>query len=73
MAKVEQEQKEALNPEPKKKTAKKTLDFDAILQNEVGQFGWFQIRNMLLSLIAVIFLAWSNLSYVFTTARIPTR
>lgn len=68
MADVNREQTEALNPQ----TAKKTLDIDA-LQQEVGQFGLFQVRNILLSLIVVVFLGWSNNLYVFTTARIPTR
>ncbi|XP_063826941.1 solute carrier family 22 member 1-like isoform X1 [Ostrinia nubilalis] len=71
MANADREQTEVLNRETQ--NVEKSLDFDSILQQEVGQFGWFQVRNLLLALIAVIFLAWSNNAYVFTTGRISTR
>ncbi|KAL0880513.1 hypothetical protein ABMA27_002909 [Loxostege sticticalis] len=57
----------------RKDSAPDTLNFDQILQEEVGQFGWFQVRNIILAMTAVIFLVWGNNSYVFTAARIPTR
>ncbi|XP_028161576.1 solute carrier family 22 member 1-like [Ostrinia furnacalis] len=56
-----------------KATASATLDFDAILQEEVGHFRWYQVRTIILGVIAVVFVGWSNNSYVFTTVRIQTR
>ncbi|KAL0830918.1 hypothetical protein ABMA28_003000 [Loxostege sticticalis] len=56
-----------------KESAVEEMDFDTILKEEVGQWGWFQVRNIILALIAVVFLGWSNNLYVFTAARIPTR
>lgn len=56
-----------------KVAAAKVLDFDTILKKEVGHFGWFQVRNIVLAFIAVIFLGWSNSAYIFTAARIPNR
>ncbi|KAL0880515.1 hypothetical protein ABMA27_002911 [Loxostege sticticalis] len=55
-----------------KVAAAKVLDFDTILKKEVGHFGWFQVRNIVLAFI-VIFLGWSNSAYIFTAARIPNR
>ncbi|KAL4709508.1 hypothetical protein ACJJTC_007239 [Scirpophaga incertulas] len=49
------------------------IDLDTILVNEIGQFGWFQARTILLAIILVIFCAWSSAQYVFSTARITTR
>ncbi|KAL4709601.1 hypothetical protein ACJJTC_007332 [Scirpophaga incertulas] len=48
------------------------IDLDTILVNEIGQFGWFQARTILLAIILVIFCAWSSAQYVFNTARITT-
>lgn len=48
------------------------VDLDTILINEVGQFGWFQLRTLALAGIAALFSA-SNGEYVFTAARIKAR
>lgn len=48
------------------------LDLDTILINEVGQFGRFQLRTLMLTAIGVVFAAF-HAEYVFTTARINTR
>ncbi|GBP74445.1 Organic cation transporter protein [Eumeta japonica] len=48
------------------------VDLDTILVQEVGQFGPYQLRTILLAAIIVIFMAW-HAEYVFTAARTPTR
>ncbi|KAF9803198.1 hypothetical protein SFRURICE_018349 [Spodoptera frugiperda] len=48
------------------------VDLDTILVEEIGQFGKFQLRTLLLTVIVVIFAAF-HAEYVFTTARIETR
>lgn len=52
---------------------KKAMDLDTILVNEIGQFGWFQLRILGLSISMAIFAAWAAAEFNFTTARIPTR
>lgn len=44
-----------------------------ILVEEIGQFGWFQLRTWALAAFAVIFSGFAATEYVFTTARINTR
>ncbi|KOB51980.1 Organic cation transporter, partial [Operophtera brumata] len=51
----------------------KKIDLDTILVEEIGQFGRFQLRVLLLAVIVVIFAAWGASEYVFTTARLNTR
>lgn len=59
---------------PKEEGVKSTpVDLDTILVEEIGQFGWFQLRTVLLAVVVVIFASWGANEYVFTTARIPTR
>ncbi|KAJ8723069.1 hypothetical protein PYW08_002981 [Mythimna loreyi] len=48
------------------------VDLDTILVEEIGQFGRFQLRTLLLTIIVVIFAAF-HAEYVFTTARIQSR
>ncbi|KAL4709586.1 hypothetical protein ACJJTC_007317 [Scirpophaga incertulas] len=55
------------------KDGKPRIDLDTILVNEVGQFGLFQLKTLLLAMIVVIFAAWAASEYVFTTARIRNR
>ncbi|CAG5054649.1 unnamed protein product [Parnassius apollo] len=55
------------------KTPVHKIDLDTILVEEIGQFGWYQFRTWLLSVVVVIFAAWAATEYVFTTARINTR
>lgn len=49
------------------------VDLDTILVEEIGQFGKYQLKTFLLSVILVLFIAWGAVEYVFTTARISTR
>lgn len=49
------------------------VDLDTILVEEVGQFGCFQIRSLILGMIVTIFASWGANEFIFTTARIPTR
>ncbi|XP_072932386.1 organic cation transporter protein-like [Epargyreus clarus] len=51
----------------------KKVDLDTILVEELGQFGWFQLRMLAMTVLVVIFAAWAAGEYIFTTARIPTR
>lgn len=52
---------------------KQNITLDTILVNEIGQFGKFQLRAVILAAIIAIFSAWGASEYVFTTARITTR
>ncbi|XP_060801394.1 organic cation transporter protein-like isoform X2 [Amyelois transitella] len=54
-------------------TKMKRINLDDILRDELGQFGMFQLRTLLLALVIVIFMSWGANEYVFTTARINTR
>ncbi|XP_075975359.1 organic cation transporter protein-like [Anticarsia gemmatalis] len=49
------------------------VDLDTILENEIGNFGKFQLRTMIVTVIASAMLSWGATEYVFTTARISTR
>ncbi|XP_045769453.1 organic cation transporter protein-like [Maniola jurtina] len=48
------------------------LDLDDVLTNELGQFGWFQLRNILLVAIPIVMATFSN-EYVFSAADTPHR
>lgn len=52
---------------------RKKVDLDTILEEELGQFGLYQLRMVLLAVVVVIFGAWAAVEYIFTTARINTR
>lgn len=49
------------------------VDLDRILIEEVGQFGPYQLRNLMLAAVIGIFTAFAASEYVFTTARVPSR
>ncbi|CAH2241434.1 organic cation transporter protein-like [Pararge aegeria] len=51
---------------------KKPLTLDDVLVNELGQFGWFQLRNILLVAIPILMSAFPN-EYNFSAAAIPHR
>ncbi|XP_063622321.1 organic cation transporter protein-like [Cydia splendana] len=49
------------------------VDLDKILVEEIGEFGWFQVRTIVLAALVVIFSGIASSEYVFTTGRINTR
>lgn len=51
----------------------RVVELDTILVEEIGQFGKYQLRTFLLSVLLVQFVAWSAVEYIFTTSRITTR
>ncbi|XP_034829227.1 organic cation transporter protein-like [Maniola hyperantus] len=51
---------------------RKPLSLDDVLTNELGQFGWFQLRNILLVAIPILMSAFPN-EYVFSAAATPHR
>lgn len=57
----------------KQTEAKTGIDLDTILLEDIGQFGWFQLRTVALCALAVIFSGLASSEFVFTTARINTR
>lgn len=54
-------------------SGERQVELDTLLVEEIGQFGRYQFRTFLLASVIPVFSAWSLFSYVFTTARIPTR
>ncbi|XP_034829489.1 organic cation transporter protein-like [Maniola hyperantus] len=50
----------------------KPLGLDDVLSTELGQFGWFQMRNMLLAALPIILCGMMN-EYIFSAAAIPHR
>ncbi|CAG9562780.1 unnamed protein product [Danaus chrysippus] len=61
------------NPgERKFSKVEKRLDLDDILTNELGQFGCFQLRNILLVAIPIAMSAFMS-EYIFSAAAIPHR
>ncbi|XP_072932385.1 solute carrier family 22 member 7-like [Epargyreus clarus] len=56
----------------KASTFEKPVDLDDILVNELGQFGWFQMRNIILVAIPIIMSAFMS-EYIFSAAAIPHR
>lgn len=54
------------------KSAPKALDLDDVLVNELGQFGRFQLYNILLVAFPIIASAFMS-EYIFSAAAIPHR
>lgn len=50
----------------------KPLDLDDVLTNELGQFGWYQLRNILLVAVPIVMATFLN-EYVFSAADTPHR
>ncbi|XP_045499111.1 organic cation transporter protein-like [Colias croceus] len=48
------------------------IDLDYILVNELGQFGWYQLRNMCLVSLAIASSAFFS-EYIFSAAAVPHR
>ncbi|CAH2241428.1 organic cation transporter protein-like [Pararge aegeria] len=49
------------------------INLDTILIEDIGQFGMYQFRILVLTCIMVIFIAFSAMEFIFSTARINTR
>ncbi|XP_026496280.2 organic cation transporter protein-like [Vanessa tameamea] len=63
---------EILDKEPDEIVNGKHLDLDDVLVNELGQFGCFQMRNILLVTIPIMMSAFMS-EYIFSAAAIPHR
>ncbi|CAH0719755.1 unnamed protein product, partial [Brenthis ino] len=63
------ESKESINRET---VGEKPFDLDDVLVNELGQFGRFQLRNILLVTIPIMMSAFMS-EYIFSAAAIPHR
>lgn len=50
----------------------KSIDLDDILVNEIGEFGWSQIRTLLLVYVTIIITGF-GMEYIFSSASIPHR
>ncbi|XP_032516745.2 organic cation transporter protein-like [Danaus plexippus] len=50
----------------------KPVDLDDVLANELGQFGYFQLRNIILVIIPIMMSSFMS-EYVFSAAAIPHR
>lgn len=64
--------KQSIANEMKENVIKKPLDLDDVLVNELGQFGWFQMRNILLVAVPIIMSAFMS-EYIFSAAAVPHR
>lgn len=58
--------------EKNKYSAEKPIDLDDVLTNELGQFGPFQLRNVLLLALPLIASAFFN-EFIFSAAAISHR
>ncbi|KPI95922.1 PREDICTED: organic cation transporter protein-like [Papilio xuthus] len=56
----------------RKSVVNKPLELDDVLVNELGQFGFFQLRNILLVALPIIASAFMS-EYIFSAAAIPHR
>ncbi|XP_047990124.1 organic cation transporter protein-like [Leguminivora glycinivorella] len=68
-----EEKNQASDVKVEEAEVKTRIDLDKILVDEIGQFGWFQLRTWALAALAVMFGGFCASEYVFTTARINTR
>ncbi|PZC74228.1 hypothetical protein B5X24_HaOG208181 [Helicoverpa armigera] len=68
----DQEKKE-VDVEITKPEQKSKVELDDILIKEIGQFGKYQLKSFLLAVLLVIFISFSAVEYIFTTAGISTR
>ncbi|CAH2241436.1 jg15633 [Pararge aegeria aegeria] len=56
----------------KTKVCEKPLALDDVLTNELGQFGWFQMRNILLAALPIMICGLGH-EYIFSAAVTPHR
>ncbi|XP_049872850.1 organic cation transporter protein-like [Pectinophora gossypiella] len=49
------------------------VSLDTILIDEVGQFGWYQLRQLAVLALAILCISVASSEYIFTAGRIPTR
>lgn len=59
-------------PDRKGSVFEKPIDLDHVLVHELGQFGRFQLNNLLLVSIPIIMSAFMS-EYIFSAAAIPHR
>lgn len=48
------------------------ITLDDVLANEMGQFGWYQFRNIVLLALPIMVSAFKT-DYIFSAAKIPHR
>ncbi|XP_023935708.2 organic cation transporter protein-like [Bicyclus anynana] len=70
--KNEPEGKSSEGQESVVEVSEKPLSLDDVLTNELGQFGWFQIRNILLAAVLIILCGFGH-EYIFSAGAIPHR
>nr|XP_026496282.1 solute carrier family 22 member 7-like [Vanessa tameamea] len=63
---------EAISDDRMAGSFEKPLDLDDVLVNELGQFGWFQLRNVILVSIPIMMSAFMS-EFIFSSAAIPHR
>lgn len=51
----------------------KKVDLDAILIEDIGQFGKYQLRTLILTVVLVMCWALLAVEFIFSSARINTR
>ncbi|XP_046978029.1 organic cation transporter protein-like [Vanessa cardui] len=66
------EKKESITNGLEANMVEKPVDLDDVLTNELGQFGRFQLRNMLLVAVPIIMSAFMS-EFIFSAAAIPHR
>ncbi|XP_026319114.1 organic cation transporter protein-like [Hyposmocoma kahamanoa] len=70
---AEERRKSSMTPDSRKASVfEKPVDLDDVLVNEVGQFGRFQLQNILLVALPIIMSAFMS-EYIFSAAAIPHR
>lgn len=67
-----QNKKEEIKLEPESVHKPLCIDLDYVLTNELGQFGLFQIKTVILLLMATLFCGTVQ-DYIFTAAATPHR
>uniref|UniRef100_A0A1E1WTW4 Uncharacterized protein n=1 Tax=Pectinophora gossypiella TaxID=13191 RepID=A0A1E1WTW4_PECGO len=55
------------------KSSPPPVDLEELLEREEGQFGWHQLRVMVLCAVATVCAALSTSEFIFTSSRVNTR